>query len=272
MLDYLILDKKPIVKSVKNNEYIQYKDLLTPGYKGNFVPGGRMVFVEKYYVARPDLISLAIYGNDKYADIICKVNGISNPFELNEGMIIYTPDISDIEKMFGYSTPESDILEEELPKDKNKQKKFEEEKISKKIQEYEFGYIIQFLENEESGLIEDFLPKNMDSSDFYNYGLTEEDFKKRIYNSLLYHYENHLKEEKEKRDNLNTFMLNINMNMNNMGNNFIQRGFPSQISQMNNLMMNNMNYNGNNNENNINGINRNYKENKHSMINGNNNK
>ena len=168
--------------------------------------------------------------------------------------------------------PESDILEEELPKDKNKQKKFEEEKISKKIQEYEFGYIIQFLENEESGLIEDFLPKNMDSSDFYNYGLTEEDFKKRIYNSLLYHYENHLKEEKEKRDNLNTFMLNINMNMNNMGNNFIQRGFPSQISQMNNLMMNNMNYNGNNNENNINGINRNYKENKHSMINGNNNK
>ena len=168
--------------------------------------------------------------------------------------------------------PESDLLDEELSKDKNKQKKLEEEKISKKIQEYEFGYIIQFLENEESGLIEDFLPKNMDSSDFYNYGLTEEDFKKRIYNSLLYHYENHLKEEKEKRDNLNTFMLNINMNMNNMGNNFIQRGFPSQISQMNNLMMNNMNYNGNNNENNINGINRNYKENKHPMINGNNNK
>ena len=194
--------------------------------------------------------------------------------EINDGlkkdeMINNDNNISFLNKK---TKPESDLLEEELPKDKNKQKKFEEEKISKKIQEYEFGYIIQFLENEESGLIEDFLPKNMDSSDFYNYGLTEEDFKKRIYNSLLYHYENHLKEEKEKRDNLNTFMLNINMNMNNMGNNFIQRGFPSQISQMNNLMMNNMNYNGNNNENNINGINRNYKENKHSMINGNNNK
>ena len=190
---------------------------------------------------------------------------------LKNNEIIYNGnDISFLNKK---TKPETDLLEEELPKDKNKQKKAEEEKTSKKIQEYEYGYIIQFLENEESGLIEDFLPKNTDSSDFYNYGLTEEDFKKRIYNSLLYHYENHLKEEKEKRDNLNTFMLNmnINMNMNNMGNNFIQRGIPSQIAQMNNLMMNNMNYNGNNNENNINGINRNYKENKHTMINGNNN-
>ena len=49
--------------------------------------------VNKYYVARPDLISLAVYGEDTFADIICKINGISNPFELNENDILIIPHI-----------------------------------------------------------------------------------------------------------------------------------------------------------------------------------
>ena len=49
------------------------------------------LIVNEYYVARPDLISLAIYGNDMYGDMICKFNGISNPFELNEGMVLMLP-------------------------------------------------------------------------------------------------------------------------------------------------------------------------------------
>ena len=136
----------------------------------------------------------------------------------------------------------------------------------KKILEFQYGYIIHFLEDEENGLIEDFLPKNIDSSDFYNYGLTPEIFEKRLHDSLLHHYENHLIEEKEKRDKMNMFMfnMNINMNMNNMGNNFIQRGMGLHPNQMSNFMMNNMNYNGNNIDN-IN-INRNYIENRHQMI------
>ena len=148
--------------------------------------------------------------------------------------------------------------EEDIPENKNKQKKLEEEKDEKKIVEYEYGYIIQFLENGEGGLMEDFLPKISNSSDYFNYGLTKEEFDKMVHDSLLFHYENHLKEEKEKRDKMNMFMLNmnnmnINMNMNNMGNNFIQRGFPPQMAQMNNFLMNNFNYNNaNNNENNIN--------------------
>ena len=52
----------------------------------------RIIEVTDDYIARPDLISLAIYGTDKYADIICKVNGISNPFELNTGMKLIIPD------------------------------------------------------------------------------------------------------------------------------------------------------------------------------------
>ena len=152
--------------------------------------------------------------------------------------------------------------EEDIPENKNKQKKLEGETEEKKIVEYEYGYIIQFLENGEGGLMEDFLPKISNSSDYFNYGLTKEEFDKMVHDSLLFHYENHLKEEKEKRDKMNMFMfnmnnMNINMNMNNMGNNFIQRGIPPQMAQMNNFFMNNFNYNNaNNNENNNNNINR----------------
>lgn len=47
--------------------------------------------VSSKYIARPDLISLDAYGDTMYADVICKMNGISNPFELNEGMRIILP-------------------------------------------------------------------------------------------------------------------------------------------------------------------------------------
>ena len=156
---------------------------------------------------------------------------------------------------------DNEFLNQELPPDKNKQKK--PENPERKIQQYQYGYIINFLEDEENGLMEDFLPTNIDSSDFYNYGLTPEIFEKRLHDSLLHHYENHLKEEKEKRDKMNMFMfnMNINMNMNNMSNNLIPRGMGLHPSQMSNFMMNNMNYNGNNIDNA--NINRNYIENKH---------
>lgn len=47
--------------------------------------------VTQDYIARPDLISYDAYGDTMYADIICKLNGISNPFELNEGMKLILP-------------------------------------------------------------------------------------------------------------------------------------------------------------------------------------
>lgn len=50
--------------------------------------------VTEKYVARPDLLSKDIYGDALYSDILCKLNGISNPFELNAHtlMIIPSPD------------------------------------------------------------------------------------------------------------------------------------------------------------------------------------
>lgn len=47
--------------------------------------------VTEEYIARPDLISLDAYGDTMFGDVICKLNGISNPFELNEGMLIILP-------------------------------------------------------------------------------------------------------------------------------------------------------------------------------------
>ena len=47
--------------------------------------------VTRDYIARPDLISYDAYGDAMYADVICKLNGISNPFELNVGMKLILP-------------------------------------------------------------------------------------------------------------------------------------------------------------------------------------
>ena len=47
--------------------------------------------VTREYIARPDLISYDAYGDAMFADIICKLNGISNPFELNAGMKLIIP-------------------------------------------------------------------------------------------------------------------------------------------------------------------------------------
>ena len=48
--------------------------------------------VSEYEVARLDLISLKYYGNTSYVDVICKANGISNPFAVAPGTILAIPD------------------------------------------------------------------------------------------------------------------------------------------------------------------------------------
>lgn len=125
MLDYKILSNKPYL--TKDNE--KYIDLLSKTYKINQSPQTSVIVVRKEYIGRPDLISLAIFGDDKYGDIICKFNGISNPFELNEDMIIYIPSIEDIlESLIHQETPsqlanETDtIIDKKTYKDNRKKK------------------------------------------------------------------------------------------------------------------------------------------------------
>ena len=88
-LDYKILNKKPII--TRNG--VKFQDLAVQTIDPNVEISGSFLVVNKYYVARPDLISLAVYGDDKYADILCKINGISNPFELNENDVIILPHV-----------------------------------------------------------------------------------------------------------------------------------------------------------------------------------
>ena len=98
MLNYTSLASKPEMSRTIDGKKVSYKDLLchTLNDEESVFEGIEFIRVIDDYVARPDLISLAVYGTDQYADILCKINGISNPFELNEGMILLIPNLSTI--------------------------------------------------------------------------------------------------------------------------------------------------------------------------------
>lgn len=74
---------------------------------------GYPIIVNQYYVARPDLISLAVYGEDIYADIICKVNGISNPFEIQEDNVLFIPSPEFVRDYIREATNASDLVDDE---------------------------------------------------------------------------------------------------------------------------------------------------------------
>lgn len=117
MLDYLTLEhKKKLTVNYDDGSSEQYIDLLTPTSKYAECGFPEVIIVNEYYVARPDLISLALYGDDKYGDIICKYNGISNPFELNENDILVCPQIFEFEKIL-----DSGFVSELIDKKQKKQ-------------------------------------------------------------------------------------------------------------------------------------------------------
>ena len=110
MLDYYTLHNKAEIEIVKDGEKTRMKDLLSKTWNGSAPMLGKILKVEKYDIARPDLVSLAIYGTDKYGDAICKVNGISNPFELNEGMYILCPYETMMQHLFIAGQPASPLV------------------------------------------------------------------------------------------------------------------------------------------------------------------
>ena len=77
-------------------------------------------------------------------------------------------------------------------------------------QKFKYGYQIIFTNPNEDGLIESFLndsngenKQNNDISDYFNYGLDEEKWRKILNYSILMHYKRHLKEEKKKNEKKN---------------------------------------------------------------------
>jgi hypothetical protein len=65
-----------------------------------------VVEITKDYIARMDLLSKQIYGDERYQDILCKLNGISNPFELNEGTLIVCPDLRSMTNFYYLEFPD----------------------------------------------------------------------------------------------------------------------------------------------------------------------
>lgn len=94
MLQYSTLNFKTEINSEYLGEKIynllDYTFVIPKSYTYNIFE------VTQEYIARPDLISLEAYGDDMFADVICKLNGISNPFELNVGTKIILPSPEDI--------------------------------------------------------------------------------------------------------------------------------------------------------------------------------
>lgn len=104
-MNYPILHKKAKTKIYKDGNPYEMYDLLSKTFNETKY-SGKVILVTKEYIARPDLVSYVSYGTDSYADIICKINGISNPFELNEGMCLFIPSIEFLSEMIvGVSTP-----------------------------------------------------------------------------------------------------------------------------------------------------------------------
>lgn len=131
-LDYLILEDKPKIKlRDKNGDMQECIDLLPQTLVSmSLDANAHPCIVNKYYVARPDLISLAFYGTDKYADIICKLNGISNPFEINENDMLTIPAIENVQFYARPNKNSSELVSESS--NINKSVKLKQKELNKK--------------------------------------------------------------------------------------------------------------------------------------------
>jgi hypothetical protein len=84
----------------------------------------QMVTVGDEMTARPDLLSYFLYSDDGYGDLLCKLNGIQNPFELNSGSVMICPVPSDLYKFLtDDDTQDSDETNGKKPVPKRKNEK-----------------------------------------------------------------------------------------------------------------------------------------------------
>lgn len=110
MLENSVLVDKPEI-TVNGKNLI---DLFPQGYQ---IPKGslniNLIKVSSEYIARPDLLSIAIYGSDSYGDLLMKLNNISNPLELNENMVLVCPVPAAMAQIKFANVQKSEIIEED---------------------------------------------------------------------------------------------------------------------------------------------------------------
>lgn len=131
MLLNTILSKKPTIHSKTLDEDIINLGALTV-INPDWVEYS--VFrVNKAHIGRPDLISQIAYGDENWGDLICKINNIPNPFELNEGDILIIPEVDSLYRFFADDSWNDDIEENQKSKKPVAKRKNEKRKANEAI-------------------------------------------------------------------------------------------------------------------------------------------
>lgn len=131
----LLINKSEIKSKVLNEKIV---NLLDKTFRIPEEFSYNVVEITSDYIARMDLLSKQLYGDIRYQDILCKLNGISNPFELNEGDLIVCPNISDLSYFYYKENPDEkdpdskDGLRRPIPKGKKEKRKPNEAVIGDK--------------------------------------------------------------------------------------------------------------------------------------------
>lgn len=108
MLFHTVLNNKKIIKSDWLQEAVI--NLTDKSFRIPETYQYEIIEVSEKYIARPDLLSFDVYGDILYSDLLCKLNGISNPFELNKGMFVIVPSPDCImDFMYTPTDEESDV-------------------------------------------------------------------------------------------------------------------------------------------------------------------
>jgi len=104
-------------------------------YKRTFV-------VDEFTAMRPDLISYSMYVDQNKCDMLMKYNGISNPFAIQEGDIIFIPDSEDLRKIYQLPNEIKDISDVDIDTVENvfiDPKTFQDEKRLKMLKKKNKG-------------------------------------------------------------------------------------------------------------------------------------
>ncbi len=102
------IDKKPEITDLKGNTIVDFiKPLFNKESTGVADYQIMRVDAEKYQM-RPDLISMAMYGDIDEAEYILKFSGISNPFSLDKDDILKIPNDQEVYGMMAVNSPDED--------------------------------------------------------------------------------------------------------------------------------------------------------------------
>ena len=136
MIEHMLLTNKQVIKSEIIGENVI--NLLDKTFQIPESFDYNVIVVDGEFIARMDLVSKRIYGSDKYTDLLCKLNGISNPFELNEGTPIVVPELTELPKFY-YTEKNYEIdpainaeIRKPIPKGKKEKRKPNEAVIGEK--------------------------------------------------------------------------------------------------------------------------------------------